>query len=190
MTSRDLRWLEVTGKWRHLIGRLLEVAVEDRKLASFLRLTSYKTVARRRRQSRCSKWRHMTSGDRKWPGSDSFARKSPGSGFSGPKTGIFAAFYYLQGCSSHEEAVMWQEITSTDLRWPVMTHKWRNLAGSHLELAVEARKLVSLVRLTSYKAVACWRMQSRDRRWCHVTSRDRMCPKCDVIWPEVTWKWL
>jgi len=63
MTSPDLRWPEVTRKWRHLTGSHLEVAVEGRKQAYTVHFTSYKVVARRR-QSRDSKWRHVTSRDR------------------------------------------------------------------------------------------------------------------------------
>jgi len=48
----------------------LEVAEEGRKLAYTIDFTSYKAVARRRRQSRDGKWRQVTSGDRKWPGSN------------------------------------------------------------------------------------------------------------------------
>jgi len=70
MTSRDFRWLEVTRKWRHLTGSQLEVPVEGRKLAYIVHFTSYKAVARRRRQSRDRKWRHVTSVDQKWPRSD------------------------------------------------------------------------------------------------------------------------
>jgi len=70
ITSRDLRWPEVTRKWRHLTGSHLEVAVEGSKLSYTTRLTFYRAVARRRRQSRGRKWRHVTSGDQKWPGSD------------------------------------------------------------------------------------------------------------------------
>jgi len=70
MMSRDLRWPEVTRKWRHLTQSDLEVAVESRKLVYAVDFTSYKAVARRRRQSHERKWRRVTSGDRKWPGSD------------------------------------------------------------------------------------------------------------------------
>jgi len=52
-----------------LTGIHLEVAVECRKIAYAVHVTSYKVVARRR-QSRDKKLRHVTSGDRKWPGSD------------------------------------------------------------------------------------------------------------------------
>jgi len=68
MTSRDLRWPEVTRKWRHLTGSHLKVAVQGSKPTYTVHFTSYKAVACRR-QSRDRKWRHVTSGDRKWPGS-------------------------------------------------------------------------------------------------------------------------
>jgi len=120
----------------------------------------------------------------------SFDRKSPGSGCRRPNTGEYCTFHFLQGCSSQEEAVTWQEMTSCDLRWPEVTRKRRHLIGSHLEVAVEGRKLAYTVHFTSYKAVACLRRHSRGRKWCHVTSGDRKWATSDVIWPEVTWKWL
>jgi len=70
ITSRDVRWPEVIRKWRHLTGSHLEVAVEGQNLAYIVQFTSYKAVARSRRQSRDWKWRCVTSGDRKWPGSN------------------------------------------------------------------------------------------------------------------------
>jgi len=70
MTSRDFSLPEVTRKWSHLTGSHLEVAVEGQKLAYTELFTSYKAVARRKRQSRDRKSRHNTSGDHKWPGSD------------------------------------------------------------------------------------------------------------------------
>jgi len=135
MTSRDLRWPEVTRKWRHLTGSHLEVAVENRKLA-------------------------------------------------------YTVFDFLQGYSSQQEAVTWRKLTSRDLRWPEVALKWRHLTGNHLEVAVEGGKLAYTVCLTYYKAVARRRRQSRDRIWRHVTSGDRKWFGSDVIWPEVTWKWL
>jgi len=122
----------VTRKWRHLSGSHLEVAVEDRKVAYTVHFTSYKGVARRRRQSRDRKWRHFTSGDR----------------------------------------------------------KWRHLTGSHLEAAIEGRKLTYTVHFTFYKAVACRRRHSCHWKWWHVASGDRNWEGSDIIWPEVTWKWL
>jgi len=70
MTSRELRCARVTRKWSHLTGSHLEEAVEGQKLEYTVHFTSYKAVARRRRQSRDRKWRLVTSGYRKWPGSD------------------------------------------------------------------------------------------------------------------------
>jgi len=45
-----------------------------------------------------------------------------------------------------------------------MTRKRRHLTGSHLEEAVEGRKLTYTVRLTTYKAVTRRTMQSRDKK--------------------------
>jgi len=67
MMTCEFRWPEVIRKWRHLSGSHLEVAVECQKLPYTAHFTSYKAVARRRRHSRDSKWRHVTSGDRKCP---------------------------------------------------------------------------------------------------------------------------
>jgi len=39
MTSHDVRWPEVTRKWRHFPGSHLEVAVEGQKLAYTLSFT-------------------------------------------------------------------------------------------------------------------------------------------------------
>jgi len=179
MTSRDLSWAEVNRKWRHLNISQLEVAVEGRKLSNFVRLTSYKGVVRRKRQSCHSKWGHVTSGDRKWPWSDVIWAEVNGSGCR-PKNGVCCAFECLQGCSSQEEAVTWQEMTSRDLRWAEMTRKWRHLTGSHLEVVAESLKLAYTVRLTSYKAVA-------HRRGSHVTGNDITWPQVSGSDPEVTW---
>jgi len=51
-------------------GSHLEVALEARNLVFFVHFTFYKAVARRRRQSRDKKSRHVTSCDRKSPGTD------------------------------------------------------------------------------------------------------------------------
>jgi len=99
----------------------------------------------------------------------SFDQKSPGSGCRRPKTRAYCAFHFLQSCSSQEEAVTWQEMTSRDLRWPEVT----SFAGSIQEVAVESQKVVYTVHFTFYKAVARKRRQSRDRKWCHLTSGDR-----------------
>jgi len=120
----------------------------------------------------------------------SFDRKSPGSGCGGPKTGEHSTFHFLQDCSSQEEPVKSQEVTSRGLRWPEVARKLHHMTGSHLEVAVEGWKLANTVHSTCYKAVARRRTQSRDRKWRHVALGDRKWPGSDVIWPEVTWKWL
>jgi len=53
-----------------LTGSHLEVVVEGRKLAYDAHFTSYKAVDRQRRHSCGSKWRYVTSDDRKWPRRD------------------------------------------------------------------------------------------------------------------------
>jgi len=116
--SRDLRLPEVTRNWRDYTGTHVEFAVEGWKLAYTVRFTSYKPVARRRRQSRDRKSRHVISGDRKRPGSDVIWLKSSGSSCRRPKIGVYCTFHFLQGCSSQDEAVTSQEMTSRDLRWP------------------------------------------------------------------------
>jgi len=115
-------------------------------------------------------WPQVTGSD---PEAMSFDRKSPGSGWRRPKIRIYWTFHFLQGCSSQEEAVTWRELTSCDLMWPEVTQKWRHFTVSHLEVAVEDLKLTYTVHFTSYKAVARRGRQSRDRKWCHVTSGDR-----------------
>jgi len=80
----------------------------------------------------------------------------------------------------------WRHVTLNNRKWPGRCH----LTGSHLEVAVEGRKLAYTVHFTSYKPVARTRRQSRDRKWRHVTSGDHKWPGSDVILPEVTWKWL
>jgi len=139
----------------------------------------------------------VTGNDVKWPqvtGSDpevtSFDRKSSGSGCRMPNTSEYCTFHFLQGCTSLEEAVTCQEMTSRDLRWPEVTRKVTSFDRKSPGVAVECRKLTNTVRFTSYKAVARRRRQSRGRKWCHVTSGGRKWPGRDVIWPEVAWKWL
>jgi len=136
----------------------------------------------------------MTGNDVTWPlvpGSDPgvrpFDRKSLGSGCGRPKTGLYCTFHFLQGCSS-QEAVTWLEMTSLDIRSPKVSPKLRHLSKSHLEVAVEGRKLAYTVHFTCYKAVARRRRQSPDRKWRHVTLDERKWPWSSVIWREVPWK--
>jgi len=114
-------------------------------------------------------WFQVIGGD---PQVTSFYRKSPGSGSRRPKTPVYCTLQFLQGCSSQEEAVRWQEMTSRDLRWPEVTRKWRQLIGSHKEVVVESQKLPHTVHFTPCKAVARRRRQSHDRKWRDVTSGD------------------
>jgi len=145
----------------------------------------------------CRKRKSRTGNDVMWPqmtGSNlevmSFDRKSPGSECRRLKTCVYSAFDFLLGCSSQEEAVTWQDMTSRDLRWQEVIRKWCNLSGSHLEVAVEGQKLTYTVCLTTEKAATRRKNQSRDRKWHHVTSGDRKWLGSDVIWPEVAWKWM
>jgi len=89
-------------------------------------------------------WQEMTSRDLRWPEVTlkwcHFDQKLPGSGCRVPKTGMYCTFHFLQGCSSWEKAVTWQEMTSRDLRWMEVTCKWCHFIGSHLEVAVEGEK--------------------------------------------------
>jgi len=63
-----------------------------------------------------------------------------------------------------EEAVTLQEMMSRDHRRPEVTRKLSQLTGIHLKVDVEGRKLAYFVNFTSYKAVACRRRLSRDRK--------------------------
>jgi len=134
--SHDRKWCHVISgdrKWRHFTGNHLEVAVEGRILAYNVRFTSYKAVTHMRRQSRDTNdvallgWPEVTQ---KWSHlSESHLEMA----VEGRRTGVYCAFDFLQGCSSQEEAVTWQEMTWRDLRCPEVTRKWRHLPGSHLE---------------------------------------------------------
>ena len=176
-------WPKVTRKWRDFTGSNLQVAFEGRELAFCVYLSSYRAVTRRRRQLRDSKWHHVTSNDRNGPKAMSFDRRSPGSGCRS-KTRVLWMFELLQ-----DVAVTWLEMTSHNLTWMELTRKWRHFTGSHLEVAVEGRKLGFCVRLSSYRAVTCRRWKSCDRKWHYVTSRDQKWPESEVISPEVTWNW-
>jgi len=168
MTSRDLRWPEVTQKRRHLTGSHLEVAVERQKLSYTANFTSYKAVARSRRQSPDRKWGH----ELRLPEVTLFDRMSPGSGCRRPKMRVYCTFHFLQSCSSQEEAVTWQEMTSRDLSWPKVTRKWRHLTGSLQEVDVEVQKLAYIVHF-HFLQVCSSHEEAVTRQ--EVTS-------CDFIW--------
>jgi len=180
ITSRDPSWPEMNRKWRHFTGSHLEVAVICRKLEYTVHFTFYKAVARRS-QSRDRKWCHVTSGDRKW-------RHLTGShlevAVEDRKLADTVHFNSFKAVARRRQSRdrKWCHVTSGD-------RKWRHWTGSHLEVAVEGWKLAYTVHSTFYKAVAR-RRQSRDRKWRHVTSSHGKWPWSDVIWLEVTWKWL
>jgi len=180
VTGNDVTWPQVTGSEPEVTSfHRKSPGSGSGKPKTSIHCTFHflQAVARRRRQSRDRKWRHVTSGNRKWPGSDVIWRKSPGSGCRRPKTAVCCRFLFLQGFNSPEEAVTSREMTSRDLRWPEVTRKWRDLTGSHLEVALEGRKLEYTVHFTSYNAVDRRRRQSCDRKWRHVTSDDGSDPE-------------
>jgi len=181
MTSSDLRWPEVTQKWRHLTRSHLKAVAEDQKLANTVHFTSYKAVARRRRLSRDRKWCDETSGDRKWGHLAGSHLEVSEESWTLAYTDHFTSYKAVARRRQSRDG-KWRHVTS-DVR------KWRHLTGSHLEEIVEGRKLAYTVHIITYKAVA-ERRQSRDRKWRHVNSDERKRPGTDVIWLEVTWKWL
>jgi len=160
-------------KWRHLTGSHHEVAV-GWKLASTVRFTSYKAAARRRRQSHDRKWRHLTSDDQKWPGSDIIWLEVTWKWLYKAENSRLSAFHFLQGCRYQEEAVTWHEMTSvTSGVWKnsVVTVFDRNLPGS----GCKRPKTASTVLFTPYKdyssheEVVTW---GNDVMWSQVTESD------------------
>jgi len=180
--SRDVSWPEVTRK-RRLTGSQLEVAVEGRKLPYTVHFTSYKAVDRRRRQSRVTKWCHVTSGDRKW-------RYLTGSQLKMALEG--RKLLYTVHYTSYKAVA--QRMPWRDRRWrcPQMTGSELDVTSfnqkSH-ESGCRGPKTGITVHFTSYKVVARKRRPSRDRRLRHTTSGDRKWSKSDV-WLKITWKWL
>jgi len=190
MTSRDLRWPEVTRKWRHLTGSLVEVAVEGRKLAYTVHFTSYKAVAHGRRQSRDKKWRHVTSGDWKWPGSDVIWPEATWKRLWKAKNWhiLYISLptrLYLAGGISHATGndVTWPQVKGSDPETTSFDHKWPRSG---------CRSPKTRVYCTFQFLQGCslQRRQSRDRKWRRVTLGDPKWPGSDVIWPEMTSKWL
>jgi len=73
VTANDVTWPQVTGSDPEVTSFYRKSPCSGfrrPKLAYTVHFTSYMAVARRRRQSRDRKWRHVNSGDRKWLGSD------------------------------------------------------------------------------------------------------------------------
>jgi len=116
MMSRDLKWPELTRKWRYLTAKSPWLAGESEKLAYTVHFTSYRAVARRRRHSLHRKWRHVSSGDRSDSEVTSFDRKYPGSGCRRPNWRILyisPTRHLLAGGGSH--------VTGNDVAWPQVT---------------------------------------------------------------------
>jgi len=182
MTSRDLRWPELTQKWRHLIGSHLEVAVEGRKLGYTVQFTSYKAVARRRRQSRDRKWRHVTSGDGKCPKSDCFDWKSSWSCCRRPKTGVYCRFHFLQGCTHRRwqtRGRKWCHVTSGDQKWPGSEVVSPEVTGSG------RRRPKTGVYCTFHFLQGC-SSQEEAVTWKEMTSHDLRCPEVNQKWRHLS----
>jgi len=129
MTSRDHGWTEVTRNWRHLTESHLEVAVKGRKLTYRVHFTSCNAVAPRRRQSRDSKWRHVTSNDRKWPRR---WRHLTGShlevaveGWRLAYTVHFTSYKPVAGTGRQSRDSKWRHVTSNDMKWPGSDVIWQ-----------------------------------------------------------------
>jgi len=189
MTGNDVTWPLVIGsdlEVSRLTGSHKEVAVNGHKLAYTVRLTSYMAVARRGRQARDRKC-HVTSSDRKWPGSALSDRKSPRSGYRRSKTGVYSALDFLQGCSSPEEAVTWQEMTSHDLRLPEVTRKWRHLTGSHLRSGCRRPKTCVYC---AFKFLHGCDVQEEALTWQDMTLRDHRRLEVTRKWHHLTGSYL
>ena len=61
------------------------------------------------------------------------------------------------------------KMMSRELARPEVTRKWRNFAGSHMEVAVEGLKRGFCVSLRFYRAVTRRRWPSHDRKRRYVT---------------------
>jgi len=121
----------------------------------------------------------------------SFQRKLPGSGCRRPNTVLCPRLCsyraITQRCGSHvtENNVTSPQVTGSEPEVMSFNRKWPRSGCRRLKTSI-----LFLFVFMLYKAVARRRRQSRDRKWRHVTSGDRKWPGSDVIWPEVTWKWL
>jgi len=188
MTSRHLRWSQVIRKWCHLTESPGS-ACRRQKTSVYCTFHPYKAVARKRRQSRDRKWRHVTLNDRKWPGSDVIWPEVTWKWLKKAKNTRILYISHPTRLKLAGEGSHVSRNDGCDLSWPDVTWNWSHLTGSHLEVAVENQNLAYTVHFTSYKAVARRRRLSRDSKWHHVTLKDRKWNGSDVIWPEVTWKW-
>jgi len=115
--------LESAGKW---------VAVEGRKLAYTVHFTSYKAGSRSRRILHDRKWRHVASGNRKWPGRGHLTRSHLEVAVEGWKLVCTVHFtsYKAVNCSRRQSRegkwVAWLLVTGSDpevVIWPEVTWK-------------------------------------------------------------------
>jgi len=119
----------------------------------------------------------MTSRALRWLEVTSFDRRSSGSCCRRPKACVYCTFHFLQGCSTQEEAVTWQEMTSRDLRWPQVTFD-RKSPGSGFRKP-QTRVYFIQGCNSQEEAVTCQEMTSvtsGDRNWPGVTSFNRKSP--------------
>jgi len=142
MTLCGLRWPEVNGNWRVTGNDVTwpQVTGSDPKVTSFDRKSPGSGCTRPktciycvfhflqgcRLQEEAVTWQEMTTHHLRWLENSEgtvFDRNPPGSGCRRPKARLYCAFHSLQCCSS-QEVVMWQEMTSRDLRWPEVTQIW------------------------------------------------------------------
>jgi len=138
-------------------------------------------------------WQEMTSRDFRWPEVPRKWCHLTGShlevAVEGRKRAYTVHFTFYKPVarrSRQSRDRKWRHVTSGDRKWPEVTWFDRKSHGS----GCRRPKAGYTVHFISYKPVARRRRQSRDRKWRHDTSGDRKFPENDVIWPEVTWKWL
>jgi len=131
LTSWDLRWPEVTRKWRHFTVSYPEVAVEGQKLAYTVHFTFYKAVSQLEEVT----WPKIMSHDLRWPKVtrkwSHFTRGCLQLAVEGRKLASTVHFSTYKAVT-RSRGVTRQEMTSHDLRWPKATRNWRHLTGSHL----------------------------------------------------------
>jgi len=171
MTSCHFRWLEVIRRWRNVTGSHQEEGVEGQKLVYW----TFHFLEGCSSQEEAVTWQKTTTRDLRWPEVTSFDWKSPGSGCRRSKTCVYCTFHYLQGSSSQEEAVTWQEIKSRELRWLEVTSFDRKSPGSG------CRRPKTRVYWTFHFLQGC-SAQEEAVTWQKMTSRK-------LRWPEVARKW-
>jgi len=114
-------------KWRNLTRNQPELAVGGLYVKFGVCSSSYRAVTRRRWQSCDRKWCHVTSRDRKWPGSDVIWPNLTESGCRRPVSQVLCMFEFLPGCNSQEVAFTWQEMMSLNWKWPESDVTWPEL---------------------------------------------------------------